>query len=266
VVRAHEVIAFNHAAEHENKVHDPEFARAAGFRGGIVPGVDVFAYMTRPVVEEWGVDWLRRGGFEVRFTRPVYDADRLWVEAEARDDGRRLVTVTNEVEGICATGIAEETAAAAPDVAAFPIAALPERRLQATPEAISTRALFGSIEMEIGDAEAQRQLEEVREELPVYVRERVAHPGHLLRAADAIIAANIELPPWMHVGSRVRFFDLVRWGDRISVRARLIDLFEKKGHRFIRLDVLLVRGDRPVMRVDPYTAIYRPAFLDRVAV
>jgi acyl dehydratase len=264
-VRAHEVIAYNRAAEHENKVHDPEFARAAGFRGGIVPGVDVYAYMTRPVVEELGVGWLRRGGFEARFTSPVYDADRLQVEAERLDDGRLLVTVTNDAAETCATGIAEETAGEAPDTASFPAAELPERPLEATPESISTRPLFGSIEMEIDDADARRHLEEVREELSVYARERIAHPGHLLRAADAIIAANIELPPWMHVGSRVRFFDLVRWGDRLSVRARLIDLFEKKRHRFVRLDVLLLRRDQPVMRVEPYTAIYRPAFLDRVA-
>ena len=264
-MRAHEVVAYNRAAEHENKVHDPEFARAAGFRGGIVPGVDVFAYMTRPVVDEWGVAWLRGGGFEARFTSPVYDADRLRVEAERAEDGRLLVTLTNEVAETCASGIAEKTADAAPDAASFPAPELPERRLEATPQSISMRPVFGSIDMEIGDAEARRHLEEVREELPVYALERIAHPGHLLRAADSIIAANIELPPWMHVGSRVRFFDLVRWGDRLSVRARLVDLFEKKGHRFIRLDVLLVRGDRPVMRVDPYTAIYRPAFLDRVA-
>ena len=265
-MRVHEVVAYNRAAEHENKVHDPEFARRAGFRGGIVPGVDVFAYMTRPVVEEWGVDWLRRGGFETRFTSPVYDADRLRVEAERGADSTLRVTVTNRSGESCATGTALQSPVEPPDVAGFADVGLPARRLDPTPEAIATRPVFGSIEMELGEAEARQHLEEVREELPVYALERIVHPGHLLRAADGIIAANIELPPWMHVGSRASFYDLVHWGDRLSVRARVVDLFEKKGHRFVRLDVLLVRGDRAVMRVDPYTAIYRPAFLDRVAV
>ena len=49
-------------------------------------------------------------------------------------------------------------------------------------------------------------------------------------------------------------------GLMLSVRARLVDLFERKGHRFVQLDVLILGSAGPVARVMPYTAIYQPAF------
>ena len=47
--------------------------RRYGFGGGLVPGVDVYAYMTRPAVAAWGVDWLSGGTMHARFLSPVYE-------------------------------------------------------------------------------------------------------------------------------------------------------------------------------------------------
>ena len=121
--------------------------------------------------------------------------------------------------------------------------------------------MLGTLEETFTAESARQQLAEVGETLADFADERVVHPGHLLRLADSILSANVELPPWMHVSSRAAFFAPVHWGDTVSVRARLVSLFEKKGHSFVQLDVLALRGDQPVMRVDPYTAIYRPAFV-----
>src|SRR5262245_50503278 len=56
----------------ENQIHQDGLAREMGFRGGLVPGVTVYAWMTHPVVAALGPAWLERGGFSVRFTKPVY--------------------------------------------------------------------------------------------------------------------------------------------------------------------------------------------------
>ncbi len=42
----HTVIAFNTATASENRIHADDVASRFGFTGGLVPGVDVFAYMT----------------------------------------------------------------------------------------------------------------------------------------------------------------------------------------------------------------------------
>ena len=68
--------------------------------------------------------------------------------------------------------------------------------------------------------------------------------------------ANIRLGPWMHVVSEVTHFGVVSDGERVSTRGRIAKLFERKGHRFAELDLLLVADDtRPVQHVR-HTAIY----------
>lgn len=52
-----------------NRIHDDAVARQHGYAGALVAGVTVYGYLTRLVVEGWGVEWLRRGTATVRFTR-----------------------------------------------------------------------------------------------------------------------------------------------------------------------------------------------------
>ena len=52
------VSAYNTAHDSENKIHDDAVARRFGFGGGLVPGVDVYGYMTHLPVMRWGRAWL----------------------------------------------------------------------------------------------------------------------------------------------------------------------------------------------------------------
>ena len=67
--------AFNTAKASENKIHDDAVARRFGFGGGLVPGVDVYAYMAHLPVARWGRAWLERGAAECRFQKPIYDGE-----------------------------------------------------------------------------------------------------------------------------------------------------------------------------------------------
>jgi acyl dehydratase len=82
-----EVLAYNQSTESENKIHDDTVAKQHGFRGGLVPGVTVYAYIVQPAVVAWGMDWLSRGAANVVFRKPVYDGDR--VRVEVKNDGLR---------------------------------------------------------------------------------------------------------------------------------------------------------------------------------
>ena len=44
-IETYRVSAYNTSKLSENKIHDDAVARKFGFSGGLVPGVDVFAYM-----------------------------------------------------------------------------------------------------------------------------------------------------------------------------------------------------------------------------
>ena len=48
VLPVYEVIAKNYGADHANKIHSDEGAAKYGFAGALVPGVGLYAYLTRP--------------------------------------------------------------------------------------------------------------------------------------------------------------------------------------------------------------------------
>ena len=75
------VQACNLSLASENKIHDDDVARRFGFAGGLVPGVEVYAYMTHLPVVRWGVAWLERGTAECRFSKPIYDGKLAIVTA-----------------------------------------------------------------------------------------------------------------------------------------------------------------------------------------
>src|SRR6202047_2284786 len=84
------VEAFNASKDSENKIHDDSVARRFGFGGGLVPGVDVYAYMTHLPVQRWGRAWLERGTIECRFAKPVYDGNQATVTDTETADGVAL--------------------------------------------------------------------------------------------------------------------------------------------------------------------------------
>jgi acyl dehydratase len=66
----------------------------------------------------------------------------------------------------------------------------------------------------------------------------------------------VALGPWIHVASDVVHLGLARAGDRLTTRGRVVEVFEKKAHRFVVLDLLVVAdGARPVLGVR-HTAIW----------
>ena len=57
VPRSYEGVAWNPVPDSENRIHSDEGARQYGFRGGLVPGVTVSAYLIHPAwvgFEPWG--------------------------------------------------------------------------------------------------------------------------------------------------------------------------------------------------------------------
>ena len=81
-LEAYRVQAYNTAKLSENKMHDDTVAKRFGFSGGLVPGVDVMAYMIHQPVAKWGRAFLERGFIEARFVKPVYDGETSDVTGE----------------------------------------------------------------------------------------------------------------------------------------------------------------------------------------
>ena len=86
---------------------------------------------------------------------------------------------------------------------------------------------------------------------------RSRNPGNVLRMCNFALFRNVKMGPWIHVGSRVQNLGAARIGETLSARARVTGNYEKKGHRFVDLDVVVLAAARPVAHV-LHTAIYQP--------
>lgn len=255
----HRVLAHNTARESENRIHADGVARTLGFRGGLVPGVDVWAYLAHLPAERWGYAWLEHGTMRAEFSKPVYDGDPVEARGEGDDPDRFVLTLRGQGGVTHARGEATLPAVAPPaDPDAIPRRALPGAPPDASPESLAPGTLLGTFEIGYRGEKAAQYLDDVREGLPLFRSDHPAHPAWLLRTVNWALAANVRLGPWIHVASATQHIGIGRDGDRLSVRSRVTAEYERRGHRFVELDALVVADDvRPLMRV-AHTAIYRP--------
>jgi len=262
----YQVSAYNTAKASENKIHDDATAKRFGFRGGLVGGVHVYAYMTHLPVQRWGRAWLERGTGEARFAKPVYEGDIAEISAVEDADGLELQVNSGGV--LCATGRA-----------GLPGEAPPVRLGDfetATPPAQDTRPAASEQSLPIGrwlgmqpllvtpDYQAQ-DLSDTRETDPIYAAEGIVHPGTILRCCNWALSHNVLLPAWMHMGSTVQNLGVAQVGDTLGVRARVTKNYEHKGHKWVEIDALVLANERtPLARVT-HIAIYRPRQLAQAA-
>jgi acyl dehydratase len=252
------VCAYNTARQAENKIHDDEVARKFGFSGGLVPGVDVYAYMTHMPVERWGRAWLERGSAECRFFKPVYDGETATVTA-AEHDGDLAIDVMSRDE-LCASGTAGLPAAAlaAPPPDRFAPAQAAAERPAADETTLAEGTRLAIRPLTVAEDFAAQYSQDLRESNPLYRREGLAHPGLILRTLNWALTHNVVLGPWIHVGSKVQHFSPARIGETISAQARVTANYERKGHRFVELDGLVLAEGERVVALISHTAIYRP--------
>jgi acyl dehydratase len=240
-----------------NKIHDDCVARRFGFSGGLVPGVEVYAYMAHMPVARWGRAWLERGCADCRFWKPVYDAALARITA-AEESGALTLTVESAGER-CATG----HASIPPQPPALLIAdeippvEPPRDRLPASEESLSCGRALGIAPFSVDRAMLLDYLADVRETEPIYRAEGLVHPGQVLRLANMALVQNVLLGPWIHVGSKVNNLTAVHIGQRLTLRSKITSNVESKGHSIVEFDAVVVADECDVAQIT-HTVIWRP--------
>ena len=256
-LQPYRVSAYNLAKNSENKIHDDTVARRLGFQGGLVPGVEVLAYMSHIPVAKWGQAFLERGVIDARFVKPVYDGEDAVITAQD-DDGGLAIEVESRGE-ICAEGQAR-LSAASPQLTLddFLDVAVIETRAPVDGNSYPTGRWFGVKPFTPGQDAALKYLADVRETDPLYADRKIVHPGMLLRMMNWVLIENAILGPWIHVGSSIQHLNLAAVDDELTVRALVTGNYERKGHKFVELDgVIVANGARPIARCR-HVAIYQP--------
>ncbi|MGY1834384.1 hypothetical protein ACI79P_04660 [Blastococcus sp. SYSU DS0510] len=231
--------------ESTNKIHEDDVARRYGFDGALVPGVELFARTTTPLVAAWGAEWLSRGRIDLRFRRPTYDGDELLVDPA---DGRLTVSgPSGEVRCVGSAGLGADR----PDLAGY--APVPAPRELLTDPVVGP---MGSVS-EAGTAERNDwYLDAIGEPLELYRQEGLVHPGLLLRLVNELLMQNVALGPWIHTSSDCRFLGAARLPVELTAHGRVTDVGRRGRHDEVRYDALVLAGDEPVLQVH-HTALYR---------
>lgn len=268
---ARSIVAVNTAPESENRMHGDEALRY-GFRGGLVPGVDVLGYLAHEGVSRWGPEWLGNGRFTGRLHSPVYDGETVEVDCGQADDHLRAVVVggdgglraeatmslvpTGGVESIDPT---REVVLGWAEVGRAPSAPLPDPagRPPASRDALRPGTPTATMRPGFHAAHAEAYLRQISEDHPAFCRDGLAQPAWLLALANFTLAATVRLGPWIHVGSDLWMLEVVRDGDDVEVRGVVTDCYERKGHEFVDLRVWYLRRSEPVALVD-HRAIWQP--------
>jgi hypothetical protein len=250
------ISAFNTATASENKIHDDAVASRFGFTGGLVPGVDVFAYLAHMPMARWGKDWLAGGAMQARFVKPVYDGDAATVTADI-DNGGLILSISARGE-TCATGSARPRGAPPADHTP-PAAEMPdfESRPRASMQSLAPGLTLGTLRETYTRAEGLAHIEAVRDDPALYDDGRVANAAWLLRRANYVLADNVKLGPWIHVESSIDLHGLLMDGDPLEVRANVARNVETKGHLMVELDVQMLSQERRIMSCRHW-AIYEP--------
>jgi len=256
-VPIHRVSAYNTSKHSENKIHDDTVARKYGFAGGLVPGVDVMAYMLHMPVARWGRDFLERGLIEARFVKPVYDGEIAEVGA-IEDAGGLTIEVRSKGEP-CATGTASLPASAPKfSLDEYTAASAVKERKPVSASSYEVGKWLGAIPRDWSCETAKDYLRDIRETDPIYARENLGHPGLLPRVMNKVLVDNAILGPWIHVGTKMQLLSAGKVGDELTARAKVIGNYEKKGHRFVELDALVVANGVTPLAHCWHIAIYQP--------
>jgi hypothetical protein len=226
-----------------NRIQDDEYAQHHGFRAALVPGMSVYAHMTRPVTELLGKDWLERGSADMRFLRPVYEGEDLRLGGDIsliKEDGTLILNcqAANSQGVICGSGTARLSAtppSPEPSTEDYP-AGRGKLHRPISLELLQPGESLVPVSSEFTwNIHWQYCRKAIRDLHPLY--EKTMHPGWLVSRASQILAENYAIQAWIDVSCNVQHFHLQEEECLIQTRGRVQDKFEQKGDHFIELNL-----------------------------
>jgi len=237
--------ALNTAPDSENQIHSDDLAKRYGFKGGLVPGVTVSAYLLHPVIESSGMAGLEKGYANCKITSPLYDGENFEVISEILREGQTNTFLKNEDGKIIANAESKilENIPSKPKYRGdlliqeefkAPVASFAEWKKLKKEGCKAFKFHWG------GDNPLIYLSDEKK--LPLILQP--SKSGHanlsfLLGCANWILAGNAFMNPWVHLETKSQNYKAVSIETTLIAEMSVIDFYEKKGHEFIEVEVNL---------------------------
>jgi len=265
-------IAFNQAPDSQNQIHSDDMAQRYGFRGGLVPGVTLSAYLTQPGVVQWGLSFLQRGQASIKVLRPIYHAERVSVSVNLTSETSyeaELINSEGEVRAIAKVSLPEQAdLPALPYRKSLPVMADNYQPAIATPEVFENLQHNGTLETRYlwSKRHAMASYFDTPKSMPALLtfgdapapNRGLANTSFILGCANWVFASNAGMNPWVHLQTDHQLFAEIKNETEVAAQMSVDALFEKKGHQFADIWVNLFNAEtsEPLARIWQ-RAIYR---------
>lgn len=241
--------AFNQSPDSKNEIHGDKVAKQYGFKGGLVPGVTVSAYLIHPAAEAFGMNYLNHGFAHCRVNTPLYDEEHFEVQIQDQTETGYEACLVGADGTPRATGEVNvgATVIEKPVVRGDSLLDSDEPEIKATRENMEMLRTNG--------CRARRYRWNAEHRMSTYLRDRsamaplfqtnevqteqggYANPSFILGMSNWVFAANAYMNPWIHLETHSQNFAAIPDGSQLLVEMALTDLFEKKGHEFADADI-----------------------------
>ena len=240
--------AYNQVPDSENEIHGDAIARQFGFKGALVPGATVAAYLVHPVVEELGYEFLCHGSFSSKFLAPVYDDVDFKVETMSKTENQYSAEISQSGGQFCASALIDiapfdvESPILRGDEVGDPKA---ERKL-ATPEIMRSLKEQGCKAFEDVWQEQHQMATYLRDASKMaspFYREKFANPAFLIGMSNFVFASNAQMNPWILVEAHCQNFKALPEDSKVLGEMEILDLFNRRGHEFADSRINLFDAD-----------------------
>ena len=259
------IIALNDAQSSENKIHSDDIAAKYGFSGALVSGVNVFGYLSQPLISAYSEDCLSHGIMDVIFLKPAYHNDLLTITTENKDcnanERHHLSSAFNQADELLAKLESWRPQELPPvnELAFVECEDQSEQRQEIHWDLIHLRKPAALYDWSPSVADNKLRVDAQRDGAEIYQGENgFVHPYYLLDACNKALMRMFILPAWIHTGSRLISRQAIRAGQKIEVRAVPIQKWERKGHQFIKLYISMNAENGLALEVE-HTAIFKIA-------
>lgn len=256
------LIARNSAHASDNKIHSDEEARRFGYRAALVPGVTLYAYMTRLVVPYFGADWLARGAATIACLRPIYAGDHITCTATLRreDGGEVLDLACTRDDGT----IGATATAWIPTEPGLMDTALPDlspRETEAvkpplTPDSVPIGRPLNPLDSHFTADAVAAYLTETSDPGVLYGERAVLPPGMLAGRQARLLRHNFTFGPSIHTASLIQHLAPAPAPAQYRTGGVIRETRERNGHHYLVLDALTTADGAPVARIR-HTSIFQ---------
>jgi len=241
--------AFNTAPNSENQIHGEDMAKEFGFKGGLVPGVTVSAYLLHPIIEKWGLDWLEKGWAKCKITSPLYDKENFSVHLNEISDNKILSNLKNSNQVVTANAEASllEDIPDAPKIRNDKIAIKNFQGPRASKNVWMKLKKDGCMAFEYfwGGKDPLIYLRD-QNNLPDLLnpsKKGLSNLSFLLGCSNWALASSAYMNPWIHLQTTSQNYQALSLNSSVIAEIQVNEVYEKKGHEFVDVDVNLFKQE-----------------------